>query len=413
MSWLLPLIALTTAGLLLSRPLRKNRAWRATVTPLASIIGSGFLVVAPILGHLLGIYAFLGMLLITLLAIEIGEVIRFNIRHAEPLIGQGGLSPSAEWTERTANLALTLSYVVSVAFYLRLFSAFVLRAFGMEADFQADVLTTVILASIGIVGWRWGLHALENLEEYSVSIKLAVIAALLAGLGVHDVGTGFDLSGVGSAGHDLWEIVRVLGGLLLVVQGFETSRYLGNEYSADLRIRSMRRAQWLSTVIYLVFVLLVTPLLGLVESAHVDETAVIDLAAQAAWILGPMLVLAAVMSQFSAAVADTVGAGGIGGGGIRASYQEPDRLSGDRRAGHRAGVDGQSVRDHQPGIAGLCLLLPVADIARDAAEPSDRVPSRACLLPVAVRWGGAGSVVCRAAWEAGGLNTKNAPEGAL
>ena len=104
MSWLLPLIALTTAGLLLSRPPRKNRAWRATVTPLASIIGSGFLVVAPILGHLLGIYAFLGMLLITLLAIEIGEVIRFNIRHAEPLIGQGGLSPSAEWTERTANL---------------------------------------------------------------------------------------------------------------------------------------------------------------------------------------------------------------------------------------------------------------------------------------------------------------------
>ena len=130
-------------------------------------------------------------------------------------------------------------------------------------------------------------------------------------MGVHDVGTGFDLSGVGSAGHDLWEIVRVLGGLLLVVQGFETSRYLGNEYSADLRIRSMRRAQWLSTVIYLVFVLLVTPLLGLVESAHVDETAVIDLAAQAAWILGPMLVLAAVMSQFSAAVADTVGAGGL------------------------------------------------------------------------------------------------------
>jgi len=110
-----------------------------------------------------------------------------------------------------------------------------------------------------------------------------------------------------------------------VVQGFETSRYLGNEYAADLRIRSMRRAQWLSTIIYLVFVLLVTPLLGMVEAGHVDETAVIDLAAAAAWVLGPMLILAAIMSQFSAAVADTVGAGGL-------VEEESGRRINDRRA---------------------------------------------------------------------------------
>lgn len=325
MTWILPLISVAVAVALLSRALRENRVWRATVTPLASIIGSGFLVVAPILGHLLGIYAFLGMLLITFVAIEVGEVIRFNIRYAEPLLGEGVLSPVKQWTERAANLSLSLAYVISVAFYLRLLSAFALRGIGFEEYPWPEAMTTAILLFIGLVGWRRGLRALENLEEYSVSIKLAVIAALLVGLGLHDYHIDFDLSAVRPVAHDLWDIVRILGGLLLVVQGFETSRYLGNEYAADLRIRSMRRAQWLSTIIYLVFVLLVTPLLGMVEAGHVDETAVIDLAAAAAWVLGPMLILAAIMSQFSAAVADTVGAGGL-------VDEESGRRINDRRA---------------------------------------------------------------------------------
>ncbi len=325
MEWLLPLIALATAVALLSRPLRENRAWRATVTPLASIIGSGFLVVAPILGHLLGVYAFAGMLLIVLVAVAVGEVIRFNIAHLEPRLAGARVTPAGAWLERAANLSLSLAYVVSVAFYLRLLSAFALRPLGQDHAPWPDLLTTVILALIGLVGWRRGLRALENLEEYSVSIKLAVIAALLVGLGWHDFGSGFDLSGLAPVRHDLWDTARTLGGLLLVVQGFETSRYLGDEYRPELRIRTMRRAQWLSGVIYLVFVLLVTPLLGMTEAGRVDETAVIDLASAAARVLGPMLVLAAIMSQFSAAVADTVGAGGL-------VQEETARRISDRRA---------------------------------------------------------------------------------
>ncbi|BAN68434.1 hypothetical protein [endosymbiont of unidentified scaly snail isolate Monju] len=309
--FLFPLLALAVAGVLLSRPLRSARGWRATVTPLASIIGSGFLVVAPVLGRLLGRYAILGMTGITLVALTVGAVMRFNIRHLEPLLERGALDPLGLWLERAANLALSLAYVISVAFYLRLLSAFALRPLVLEQGFWLDALTTLVLVFIGGIGWRRGLHALENLEEYSVSIKLAVIAALLAGLAVHDLHTGFDLSAVHAGVSDPWEIARVLAGLLLVVQGFETSRYLGAEYDAGLRVRSMRRAQWLSTTIYLAFLALVTPLLGGINGARVDETAVIDLAAAAAWILGPMLILAALMSQFSAAVADTVGAGGL------------------------------------------------------------------------------------------------------
>lgn len=51
---------------------------------------------------------------------------------------------------------------------------------------------------------------------------------------------------------------RVLLGFLIVVQGFETSRYLGDEHPAEQRIATMRAAQILSALIYLVFIGLAT-----------------------------------------------------------------------------------------------------------------------------------------------------------
>jgi len=47
---ILVIIAVLCAGaVLLSPHLAKARLWRAAITPLASIIGSGFLVIGPIL----------------------------------------------------------------------------------------------------------------------------------------------------------------------------------------------------------------------------------------------------------------------------------------------------------------------------------------------------------------------------
>jgi len=62
----------------------------------------------------------------------------------------------------------------------------------------------------------------------------------------------------------------------------------------------MRSAQLVSGAIYLVFVSISIPLLDRLPSG-VDETAIIDLAASAVAVLGPLLIIAAVMSQFSAA----------------------------------------------------------------------------------------------------------------
>ena len=62
-------ISLTTLallGVLMLPRVRDARAWRATVTPLASIIGSGFLVLGPILSHSYGQYAPMMMLFLCL-----------------------------------------------------------------------------------------------------------------------------------------------------------------------------------------------------------------------------------------------------------------------------------------------------------------------------------------------------------
>jgi len=53
------------------------------------------------------------------------------------------------------------------------------------------------------------------------------------------------------------------------------------------------------------------PLLHLIDPEKVRETAIIALSDHVASILPMMLIVAAVMSQFSAAVADTLWAGGL------------------------------------------------------------------------------------------------------
>ena len=52
------LIAVIVTGAILFHPLvLKQRGWQATITPLASIIGSGFLVLGPLLQVSYGLYA--------------------------------------------------------------------------------------------------------------------------------------------------------------------------------------------------------------------------------------------------------------------------------------------------------------------------------------------------------------------
>lgn len=305
---LVVVVAICLAALL-SRRVRDNRSWGAAVTPLASIIGSGFLVVVPLLGHAVGGWAPVAMAGVVALAYLVGHAIRFNIEHTEPRL-EDPTEVVLIRIESVSSVALALSYFVSVTFYLRLLAAFTLRGLGVEDDLVARIVTTAIIVTITALGWFRGLAMLERLEQYSVSIKLSIIAALVVGWGVHDATVaGFGAAPpVGIAGP--FELVQTLAGVLIVVQGFETSRYLGGEYDADTRIRTMRLAQVCSAIIYVFFVALSVPTLQFLPP-QVDETAIIGLSARVSVILPSMLVIAAVMSQFSAAVADTIGAGGL------------------------------------------------------------------------------------------------------
>lgn len=302
---------LVAAGLFWPR-LRHSRQWRATVTPLASIIGSGFLVIVPLLGHVVGSQAVLFMAVIVLLAYAIGGVIRFNIQYVEAALKRPSTPASLQNIQYLADFSLGVAYIISVTFYIRLLASFLLRGVGSQNELAARSVATAVLLFIGIVGYWKGLHKLENLEEYAVSIKLSIIVSLLVGLVVFNFDTWRSGSGLTIVPPDSnwWHNIRVLAGTLLVVQGFETSRYLGSEYQASLRIKSMRWAQIISGVIYVVFVALATVLFTDLP-AKIDDTAIIDVVRPVAAVLPAMLIGAAVMSQFSAAVADTVGGGGL------------------------------------------------------------------------------------------------------
>ncbi|MGD8415740.1 MAG: hypothetical protein PVH91_01645 [Pseudomonadales bacterium] len=313
-------IAIGIATVMFRPSIRDSELWRATVTPLASIIGSGFLIVAPLLAAIAGSQAALAMSAIAVFSLWIGSALRFNIVHDGESLTFTSVR-YAEGLERVSDLALGFAYLVSIAFYIRLMCGFILTGFDLFTEFNADVLATIVLTFIGAWGYRRGLKGLERLEEYSVTIKLAIIGALLAGLVFHGSLHGFTVEGVMPSVSNSWERLRLLGGMLLIVQGFETSKYLRSAYSRTVRVRSMLRAQILAAAIYVSFVALALPLMSTLAGLAPSETAIIDIAIRVTPVLPLMLILAAVMSQFSAAIADTIGAGGV------VSEETRDRLS--------------------------------------------------------------------------------------
>lgn len=301
------------ALLLLLRPsLIASDYWRATATPLASIIGSGFLVSVPILRDVVGQWAVFPMAGLLAIAYLIGAAVRDNIAHVEPLVQNGDATVPVTGAERLSHLALSFAYFVSVAYYLVLFATFLLKSLGLDDPELAKVVVTAVLLAIAVVGvWR-GFHAVEGVEIYAVSVKLAVIAALLAGLALFNAMSLFGSGGGNGpvAGHFDIADLPVLMGLLILVQGFETSRFLGDAYPAALRIRTMKAAQLLSAAIYIVFFLLMIPLMG-GDSRETGVAAIVDIVQPVSLVLPLLITIGALASQSSAAVADTIGAGGL------------------------------------------------------------------------------------------------------
>ncbi|WP_068301666.1 hypothetical protein [Pararhodobacter sp. CCB-MM2] len=292
---------------LLWRPaLRRAETWRAMVTPLASIIGSGFLVLGPLLNHAYGYWAPLAMGLLCAVAWGYGAAIRGNIA----AIARDG-SAGPVWAEGLASALLGFAYMVSVAYYLNLLGSFAVSLTPWDTPVAARVVTTAVYAVILIVGWTRGFAVLERLEYASVALKLAIIAGLVLGLMVHTGGLATEGGLILSAPVETgWAALTLGFGMIVTVQGFETSRYLSAEYDAPVRIRSMRHAQIFSTLIYLIYIALVTYAFA-PEEGVLKETAIVALMGAVSPVLPMVLVAAALAAQFSAAVADTGGSGGL------------------------------------------------------------------------------------------------------
>lgn len=283
----------------------------ATSTPLASIFGSGFLVIVPILAGAVGAYSVIAMAGVCLLAYAVGSVVRYNIIHAEPVLADRP-SEATLSLERASDLALVLAYIISVCLYLHILASFVLGSFHLDTELNENLMTTAVIVVIMVIGLTKGLDVLSVLEEWALYITLAIIALLLLGFAYYDwtawqAPAGFTLPK--SKAHTPWEILTIVAGTLIVVQGFETTRYLGKTFDAGVRVSASRWSQIISTFVYILFVAVAMPLVHTLNGQYNDNS-LIKLAGTASSLLIVPLIIAAALSQFSAAVADTIAATG-------------------------------------------------------------------------------------------------------
>ena len=197
-----------------------------------------------------------------------------------------------------------------MSLYLHIMAAFVLGGLGLDSALNESLLATVTIVIIVVIGVTRGLKKLEALEQWALYVTLLIILVLIAGFANYTFAAAGSSTGLilpEATTASAWETVTVLAGTLIVVQGFETTRYLGEIYDAPTRIDGSRWAQIIATAVYLVFVGFALPIVYNLHGQY-DDNSLIQLAGFAAGILVIPLVIAAALCQFSAAVADTLGA---------------------------------------------------------------------------------------------------------
>jgi hypothetical protein len=293
-------------------PVDRRRVLTATVTPLASIFGSGFLIIVPVLERSLGAWSVAGAVGVCAVAWFVGTAVRHCVRVVEPRMASGELDPFTARLDRASDVVIVVAYVISVALYLRIMAGYIVDYAVDDGSASAErILASATVGLIVAVGVTRGFPGLDLLERAALAAVLVLTTVLGGALALDDLGAllgdGIDLPPVPD--QSLGQTLLVLGGIAITVQGFETVRYLGDEYDAETRVWASRVAQAVAASIYIGFVAVATPLMGLGTSAGPDTT-LLDIAERVAPVLALPLVVCAVLSQFSAATADTVAADG-------------------------------------------------------------------------------------------------------
>jgi hypothetical protein len=291
------------AGFLYRPKVQGSGTYKATVVPLAEIMDVGFIVFSPVIILLFGYYATWAMLGLCVLAILTGFAISYNIKHYEPLIGKP--DPLHGWNS-LALWALLAASVVNVAYYAQLLMTLVWLPLGLYSPGLVTTTAALLLGVLTIYGFAKGLMALNEMGNKTTAFNVAAIVAVLVAFAAYNVqrlvGGDFDLPHFNAADNE--EAFRKLLGLFVLVQGFESSRYIGAYVSADKRVKTMRSAQYISSAVYVLFVAFSLILFATVKAPN-NVTAIFEVSKQVSVFLPFLIMAAALGSQLSAIVNDT------------------------------------------------------------------------------------------------------------
>jgi hypothetical protein len=299
------LIVLVGLAWALYRPkVQQSKRYQATVVPLSNIMDVGFIVMAPAVVLLAGYSAPLVMLGICLVAIGAGFAIAYNIRHYEPL---EGTDDKVNLVGHTSRWALTLASVINIAYYTLLLITLLLWPLNAYNETNLAIVGTVLLVGLIIVGFAGKMDVLNRLGDKTTAFNISAVVAVVVAFIVYNIqealGGRWDLPPTDSAitGDDFRKII----GLFAIVQGFEAARYIGGRFGGELRIKTMRAAQVIATV---VFVALLGAVLILFVQVETDfsGTAIFVVSEAVGDFMPWLILLAAIGSQTSAIIGATM-----------------------------------------------------------------------------------------------------------
>ncbi len=169
----------------------------ATVTPLASIFGSGFLIIVPVLERTLGALSILGVIGVSVIAWFAGTAVRHCVRVVEPMLDSGDVDPTTRRLDRFGDLVIVIAYVISVALYLRIMAQYLVEyTAGAGSPAAERIIACGTVAFIIGVGIFRGFHGLDLLERIGLAAVL-VLTTVLGGVLFFD-----DAAGVAGRGTE-------------------------------------------------------------------------------------------------------------------------------------------------------------------------------------------------------------------
>ena len=149
-----------------------SQVLRASVTPLASILGSGLLIIVPVLERTLGSLSVFGAVAVCAVAWVVGTAVRHCVRVVEPALESGPPDRVTAGLDRAGDAVIVVAYVISVALYLRIMAQYVVDyADPGGSSLWPRLLACIAVVLIVVVGVTRGFTGLNQLDRLSLGCR--------------------------------------------------------------------------------------------------------------------------------------------------------------------------------------------------------------------------------------------------